>query len=201
MDNSNFRSFSIRPQKLKINPTYPSASRCVVPKNAPVLPRRTGDLFGRVWNFSTTFPTDIVFRTGKNGSAIFHSRPRMKVELTRENGRNTSTTGSKSYVWLLVRRIYGIASETQMISVEAVWFMPKRRNIHLSSSWKLTCFSLRTQEPAMKFNYTAHNWMAWLTFDIQNSICYAESSKCNWYRPTIRLQVDSPTPGIDLPIK
>ena len=34
MDNSNFRSFSMTPQKLKNNPTYPSASGCADPKNA-----------------------------------------------------------------------------------------------------------------------------------------------------------------------
>ena len=35
----------------------------------------------------------------KNGSASFDSPLRMKVELIRrENGRNTSNTGSKSYV-------------------------------------------------------------------------------------------------------
>ena len=32
MDNSNFRSFSMRPQKRRSNPTYPLASGCVDPK-------------------------------------------------------------------------------------------------------------------------------------------------------------------------
>ena len=45
MDNSNFISFSMRPQKLKNNPKYPSASRCGDPKIAPDIPRRPGDLF------------------------------------------------------------------------------------------------------------------------------------------------------------
>ena len=45
MDNSNFRSFSMRPQKLKNNPTYQSASGCTDPKIAPDLPRCPVDLF------------------------------------------------------------------------------------------------------------------------------------------------------------
>ena len=47
----------------------------------------------------------------KNGSAIFQSRPRVKIELTRENGKKTSNTGSKGYVWLLVQRIQQFAWE------------------------------------------------------------------------------------------
>ena len=43
--NSNFRSFSMRPEKLKNNPTYPSASGCADPKNARDLPRRPVDLY------------------------------------------------------------------------------------------------------------------------------------------------------------
>ena len=35
----------MRPQKLKNNPMYPSASGCADPKNAPDLPRRPVDLF------------------------------------------------------------------------------------------------------------------------------------------------------------
>ena len=38
--------------------------------------------------------------------------------------RNKSNTGSKSYFWLLVRRIHGSASKKQIILVEAVWVMP-----------------------------------------------------------------------------
>ena len=34
----------------------------------------------------------------KKGSEIFHSWPRMKVELTRENGKNTSNMEAKGYV-------------------------------------------------------------------------------------------------------
>ena len=45
MDSSSFRFFSMRPQKLKNNLTYPSASGCAGPKIAPDLPRRTVDLF------------------------------------------------------------------------------------------------------------------------------------------------------------
>ena len=38
--------------------------------------------------------------------------------------RNISNTGSKNYVWLLVRKIHGSASETQMLLVGAFWVMP-----------------------------------------------------------------------------
>ena len=51
MDNSNFRSFSMRLQKLKNNPTYPSASGCADPKNAPDLPRRPVDAFRQNMKF------------------------------------------------------------------------------------------------------------------------------------------------------
>ena len=44
MDNSNFRSLSMRPQKLKNCPTYPSASGCADSKISPELPRRPVDL-------------------------------------------------------------------------------------------------------------------------------------------------------------
>ena len=44
-DYSNFRAFSMRPQKLKNNLTYPSASRCADPKFPPDLPRHPVDLF------------------------------------------------------------------------------------------------------------------------------------------------------------
>ena len=66
-------------------------------------------------NFVQNVLRKSVVRTGKQGSAIFYSRPRSKVELTRKNGKNTSNMGSKSYVWLLVRRIHGIASETRRL--------------------------------------------------------------------------------------
>ena len=53
----------------------------------------------------------------QNGSAIFHSRIRLKVELILENGRNTSKRGSKSYIWLLVRKIHHIAEKTKIGAV------------------------------------------------------------------------------------
>ena len=68
------------------------------------------------------------------GNAIFPSWPRSKVELKRENGRNTTNTGSKGYVWLLNRRIHGIASETRMLSVEAVSVMPSVTGCHILST-------------------------------------------------------------------
>ena len=85
-------------------------------------------------NFLQQFPQNKLSEPEKNGSAIFYSRPRLKFELTRENGRNTSNTGSKSYVWQIVRRLYGIASETEMLSVEAVWVMPSLTACHILST-------------------------------------------------------------------
>ena len=66
----------------------------------------------------------------KKGNALFQTRPRMKAE----NGRNTSNTGSKGYVWPLVRWITGIASKTRMLSVEAVWVMPSVTGCHTLST-------------------------------------------------------------------
>ena len=43
-------------------------------------------------------PQKTVSELEKNCSAIFQSRPRIKVELTRENGKKTFNTGSKGYV-------------------------------------------------------------------------------------------------------
>ena len=98
-DNSNFRSFSMRPQKLKNNLTYPSASGCADPKIAPKLPSRPVDLFWQSMKIvNNIFLKKLLSEMAKNGKAIFYSRPRMKVESTIENARNTSNTGSKSYV-------------------------------------------------------------------------------------------------------
>ena len=46
----------------------------------------------------TTFSTEKLSELEKNGSAIFQSRPRVIVELTRENVKKISNTGSKGYV-------------------------------------------------------------------------------------------------------
>ena len=86
--------------------------------------------FGRVWKLSTTFSTRNCCQNWKKILVQFFYRPQMKVELTRENGRNTSNTGSKGYLWLLVRRSHGIASETLMLSVRAVWLMPSVTGCH-----------------------------------------------------------------------
>ena len=89
----------MRPQKLKNNPTYPSASGCADPKNAPDQPRRPVDLFWRSMKiFYNIFHKEVLSELEKKGSAIIYSRHRMKVALTDENGRNTSNTGSKRYV-------------------------------------------------------------------------------------------------------
>ena len=71
MDNSNCISFSMRPQKLKINPTYPSVSGCGDQKIAPDLPGARLTSFGRICKISTMSSTKKLFRTAKSGGGIF----------------------------------------------------------------------------------------------------------------------------------
>ena len=97
----------------------------------------------------------------KKGSAIFYSRPLMKVDLTRENGRNLSNTGSKNYVWLLVRRILGNASERQMLPVKAVWVMPSVIGCHKLST------PIRKAKPNISDGRTSRNIFA-ASFDGKN---------------------------------
>ena len=93
MDNSNFRSFSKGPQKLKSNHTYPLTSGSAEPKIAPDLPRRPVELFWQsMRTFNNIFHRKMLSEMETNGSALFYSRLRMKVQLTCENGRNTSNT-------------------------------------------------------------------------------------------------------------
>ena len=73
-----------------------------------------------VWSFSPRFSAENVVRTGKKGSGIFHSRSRVKVEVTSENGESTSNTGSTGYVWLLFRRVHWFAKETQAFGWSSV---------------------------------------------------------------------------------
>ena len=135
--NSNFRSFSMPcdPKSwktiLRIHGLQDARTRKMIQtlQGAPLT------FFGRLRKFSTTFPTKkVLSEMEKYGKAIFYSRPRMKVESTPENSRNTSNTGSKQCVWLLVRRIHGVASEIQMLSVEAVWVMPSVTSCHTLSA-------------------------------------------------------------------
>ena len=155
MDNSNFRSFSMRPQKLKNNPTYPSALGCANQKIPPDLPRRPVDIFWqRMEIFFNIFHKKSVVRTGKKGSAIFYSRPRMEVEVTVENGRNISNTGSENSIWVLVRIIHGTASETQMLSVEVMWVMPS------VTGWLTLSTPIRKAEPNISDGGTSPNTFA-----------------------------------------
>ena len=85
----------MRPQKLKNNLTYPSASACAHPKTAPNLSSRPVDLFWQSMKIVyIIFLNKVLSEMEKNGRAIFYSRPRMEVESTYENARNTSNTGS-----------------------------------------------------------------------------------------------------------
>ena len=97
MDNSNFGFYSIRPRKLNENPTYQSISGSAEPKSALSDALSTYCLaeFG---NFLQHFPQKTLLELEKNASEIFQSRPRVKVELTRENGKKTSNTALKGYV-------------------------------------------------------------------------------------------------------
>ena len=64
--NSNFRSFSMRPQKPKNNPTYPSASGCADAKKTPDLPRPPVDPFWQTLKtFNNNFHEKSVVRNGK----------------------------------------------------------------------------------------------------------------------------------------
>ena len=84
------------PQKLKNNATFHSASGCADPKNTPDLPWRSVRLVQQGMKFFyNLFRKKVLSELEKNGNVIFHSRLRIKVELIRENGRNTSNTGSK----------------------------------------------------------------------------------------------------------
>ena len=88
MDNPKTRYSSLRPQKLKNNPTYTSASGCAVPKTAPYIPRRPVDLFWQNMKFfCNILPKKVLSELEKNGSRFFYSRVRMKVELTCKNGK------------------------------------------------------------------------------------------------------------------
>ena len=89
----------MRPQKLRNNPICRSASGCGEPKNDQVLPSRPVNLFKQSVKFFYNFlHKKVLSEPGEKGNASFQSRPRMKVELTRENGRKTPNTGSKGYV-------------------------------------------------------------------------------------------------------
>ena len=62
----------MRPQKLKNNPTYPSASGCADSKVAPDLPRLPVDLiWGSMKIFNNFFYKMVLSELEKNGSAIF----------------------------------------------------------------------------------------------------------------------------------
>ena len=64
---------------------YPSASRCADPEIAPDLPKRTVNLLWQSMKiFCNIFQKKLLSELEKNGSAIFYSGPRMKVEITRE---------------------------------------------------------------------------------------------------------------------
>ena len=67
--------------------------KCPRPTQAPGWP-----VSAEYENFLQHFPQNNLSEPEKIGSALFYPRPRLKFELTRESGRNTSNTGSKSYV-------------------------------------------------------------------------------------------------------
>ena len=96
MDNPNFELFSMTLRKLKNNPTYQSASVFTDPKIAPELPRGPVNLILQSMKiFYNIFHEKMLSELLKNGSVVFHFRPRMKAESTRGNGRNTSNRQSE----------------------------------------------------------------------------------------------------------
>ena len=98
MDDSNLKSYPIRPQNLKTNPTYQSASGCAEPKIAPLLLRCTVIFLTEYASFPQFSFKKVLSELENHGSAIFRSQVRLRIELPRENDRNTSNTGSKGYV-------------------------------------------------------------------------------------------------------
>ena len=58
----------------------------------------------------------------KKRIAFFHYRHRVKVELTCENGKNTSNTGWRGHVWLLVRSSI-VMLKKHVLLVRVVWVM------------------------------------------------------------------------------
>ena len=61
IDNPNYRSLSIRPQKLKNNPTFQSASGCADPKIAQDIPRRPVNFFSAEYeNYLQHFPQKVL---------------------------------------------------------------------------------------------------------------------------------------------
>ena len=71
LDKSNFRFFSMRPQILKSNPTYPSASGCVTRKLLQTYPGAQSTYFGRVRKFCTTSSRKSFVRNGKQWYCSF----------------------------------------------------------------------------------------------------------------------------------
>ena len=63
--------------------------------------------------------------------------------------RNISNTGSKNYVWLLVRKIHGSASETQMLLVEALWVLRYVTGCHTLST------AIRKAKPNISYGGTS----------------------------------------------
>ena len=66
----------MKPQKLKNNPTFQSASGCADPKIAPDLPKRPVNFFlAEYENYleDFIFHKKVLSELEKNGSAIFHS--------------------------------------------------------------------------------------------------------------------------------
>ena len=90
MDKSNFRFCSLRHQKLKNHPTYQSTSGCAEPKIAARPTQAPGQpTLAEYEIFLQHFPIIFIIcqNLRKNERATFPSRPRMKVELTHENGK------------------------------------------------------------------------------------------------------------------
>ena len=74
IDKSNYRSFSVRPQRLRNNPIYQSASRCVELKTAPDQLRRPVNCFYQIMKIIyNVFHKNVFSELQKNCSAISQS--------------------------------------------------------------------------------------------------------------------------------
>ena len=132
MENSNFRFYSLRPQKLKNNPTYQSTSGCAEPKSAPDLPRRPVNLAKQnmktVHNFSykkrivTTRKTmGVQFFIPDFGWKLSWVVNTVKTHLTRDQ--------NVTFDYLFKNSIFDLLKK-YILLVEVVWVMPCLTGCH-----------------------------------------------------------------------
>ena len=105
---------------------------------------------GRTWKFSTIVSTKKTMSELQE-MAVHFFNPDLGWKLSKlmKTVRNISNTGSKNYVWLIVRKIHGSASEMQMLLVEALWVMPSVTGCHTLST------AIRKEKPNISYGGTS----------------------------------------------